>query len=188
MYYTRYMNLIIYTIGHSTREFDKFIEILNKYEITQLIDVRTVPKSRHVPQFNHDTLEQDLPRQNISYTHIEKLGGLRNTNKTSINQGWHNKSFRGDADYMQTDEFQEGLEQLESLAREKTTTVMCAEAVPWRCHRSMIGDALLVRDWQVVDIFDERKTQNEKLTSFAQVKNKNITYPNVEELKDKESI
>jgi uncharacterized protein (DUF488 family) len=180
------MSAKIYTIGHSTRKFNELVEILKKYEVRQLVDVRTVPKSRFVPQFNRDSLKEDLTVQNISYTHLEKLGGLRSTNKPSVNQGWHNKSFRGYADYMQTNEFNEGLKQLESLAKEKTTAIMCAEAVPWRCHRSMIGDALLVRDWHVIDIFDEQKTQDEKLTSFALVEGRKITYPNDGEAKDEE--
>jgi uncharacterized protein (DUF488 family) len=171
------MSSTIYTIGHSTRELSDFIEILKIYNIEQLVDVRTVPKSRHVPQFNHDNLQEKLPEQNIEYIHLEKLGGLRHVLKDSINQGWHNKSFRGYADYMQTDGFLEGIKQLESLAEAKQVAIMCAEAVPWRCHRSMVGDALLVREFKVIDIFDAKKTQNETLTSFAKVDSENITYP-----------
>jgi uncharacterized protein (DUF488 family) len=171
------MSLTIYTIGHSTREFDELVDILKEYKIEQLIDVRTVPKSRHVPQFNHDTLEKKLPKEDIAYLHLSKLGGLRHVRKDSINQGWHNKSFRGYADYMQTEEFAEGMDQLEKLAKDKQVAIMCAEALPWRCHRSMIGDALLVRKHKVIDIFDIKKTQDEKLTSFAKVKGKTITYP-----------
>lgn len=171
------MKKTIYTIGHSTRTLEELVDILNTYEITQLVDVRSIPKSRHTPQFNEENLSVELPNHKISYTHLKKLGGLRSTNKDSINQGWHNTSFRGYADYMQTDDFNKGMDELLKLASDNTTAIMCAEAVPWRCHRSMIGDALLVRDWQVLDIFDAKKTQQEKLTSFAKVNKHVITYP-----------
>ncbi len=180
------MSSLIYTIGHSTRELNDFIEILKTYNIELLVDVRTVPKSRHVPQFNHDNLQEKLPEQNIEYIHLEKLGGLRHVLKDSINKGWHNKSFRGYADYMQTDGFIEGMKQLEALAKTKQVAIMCAEAVPWRCHRSMVGDALLVRGFEVIDIFDTKKTQDEKLTSFAEVDGENIIYPDGGEPENKE--
>lgn len=167
----------IYTIGHSTRNLEEFVAILGKYGITQLVDVRTVPRSRHVPQFNEDNLAEELPKFGINYKHLSKLGGLRHAKKDSINQGWHNASFRGYADYMQTDEFLAGVDELLELTGHKTTAIMCAEAVPWRCHRSMIGDALLVRGIEVIDIFDEDKVQPEKLTSFAKVDGLKISYP-----------
>lgn len=169
--------MTIYTIGHSTREFDEFVGILKHYNIDVLADVRSVPRSRHTPQFNEANLAKKLPRNGITYTHIEKLGGLRQTATDSINLGWHNAGFRGYADYMQTEGFEQGLEELLHLADSKTVAIMCAEAVPWRCHRSLIGDALLVREVKVVDIFDEHKTQDEALTSFAKVKGVAITYP-----------
>jgi uncharacterized protein (DUF488 family) len=169
--------MTIYTIGHSTRELDEFVGILRAYKIGQLIDVRSVPKSSHTPQFNEDNLQNVLPKHEISYQHLEKLGGLRHTAKDSVNQGWHNASFRGYADYMQTNEFASGLEALLHLAKENTAVIMCAEAVPWRCHRSLIGDALLVRGHRVLDNFDARKTQAETLTSFARVGSLVITYP-----------
>jgi uncharacterized protein (DUF488 family) len=169
--------MTIYTIGHSTRELDDFVKILQHYKIELLADVRSVPKSRHTPQFNKDNLVKVLPENSIEYTHLEKLGGLRHTTKDSINLGWHNESFRGYADYMQTDEFMEGIEDLLKMAENKTTAIMCAEAVPWRCHRSLIGDALLIRNVKVVDIFEEHKCQDEVLTDFALVRDHNITYP-----------
>lgn len=173
--------MTFYTIGHSTHELDEFIKILQKYNVTQLVDVRTIPKSRHTPQFNKDNLSIELPKHNIDYNHLEKLGGLRHTTKDSINKGWRNTSFRGYADYMQTSDFKLGIEQLESLATNKATAIMCAEAVPWRCHRSMIGDALIVRGYKVIDIFDETHTKNETLTSFAHVTDKtDISYPEVQ--------
>ena len=167
----------IYTIGHSTRSLQEFIQILKAYNISQLVDVRSIPKSHHTPQFNKEELEKDLPAQNITYHHLDLLGGRRHTTKKSINTGWHNASFRGYADYMQTPNFQTGIDQLIALARGKKTAIMCAEVVPWRCHRSMIGDALLIRDIDVIDIFDDKKTQSEKLTSFARAKGTNLTYP-----------
>jgi len=169
--------MTVYTIGHSTRELTDFIEILKAYKIELLADVRTVPRSRHTPQFNEDNLAKVLLENDIDYLHLEKLGGLRHTRKDSINLGWHNTSFRGYADYMQAEEFTAGIEELLKLAEAKTTAIMCAEAVPWRCHRSLIGDALLVRGHTVIDIFDEKKSQNEKLTDFAHVDDLTITYP-----------
>lgn len=170
-------NLKVYTIGHSTRKLDEFIEILKAYEIKRLADVRTMPMSRFASQFNHDTLEKELKKHGISYQHMKILGGLRPAKKDSINQGWHNKSFRGYADYMQTEDFKKGLDELMGLAKKEQIAIMCAEAVPWRCHRSMIGDALLVRHIEVIDIFDAKKAEPEKLTDFAVVKGDSITYP-----------
>jgi len=169
--------MTIYTIGHSTRDLAEFVEILKAYKIELLVDVRSVPRSRHTPQFNLDNLAAELPKSGIDYRHLEKLGGLRHTTKASTNLGWHNTSFRGYADYMQTPEFTSGLDELLALAKDKTVVIMCAEAVPWRCHRSLIGDALLVRGHEVIDIFDEHKTQPEKLTDFARVEGLAITYP-----------
>lgn len=169
--------MTIYTIGHSTRELNELIEILKSYHIKLLADVRSVPKSRHTPQFNKEHLAKVLPESGIQYAHLERLGGLRHTTKDSMNLGWHNTSFRGYADYMQTPEFATGLDELMKLAATKTTAIMCAEAVPWRCHRSLIGDALLVRGVQAIDIFDKHKTQTETMTSFARVEGEHITYP-----------
>lgn len=169
--------MTIYTIGHSTRELSELIGILRHYEIELLVDVRSVPRSRHTPQFNEDNLVKALPKSGIGYIHLEKLGGLRHTNKDSINLGWHNESFRGYADYMQTAEFAAGIGELLELAKDKAVAIMCAEAVPWRCHRSLIGDALLVRGVKVIDIFDEHKAQDEKLTDFAKVSGLIVTYP-----------
>lgn len=191
----------IYTIGHSTHELAEFIEILKAYRINLLVDVRSIPRSRHTPQFNEDNLQGELPKYNINYLHLSKLGGLRPTTKDSVNQGWRNASFRGYADYMQTNEFAAGIDELIKIAGERsvscsdaaqvgrhrptqpdaatrrTVAIMCAEAVPWRCHRSLIGDALLVRKINVIDIFDAKKSQPEKLTSFAKANGTGLTYP-----------
>lgn len=169
--------MAIYTIGHSTRELDEFTEMLRGFGITILADVRTVPRSRRVPQFNRETLPGELEQRGIAYHHIEKLGGLRHSRKDSVNQGWENRSFRGYADYMQTPGFTAGLDELIALAKEGTVAIMCAEAVPWRCHRRMIGDALLVRGFEVLDIMGEGRADPETLTGFAVVDGTAITYP-----------
>jgi uncharacterized protein (DUF488 family) len=167
----------VYTVGHSTRPLDEFVALLRAYGITALVDIRTVPKSRHNPQFNRDALTESLPARGIGYRHLPALGGLRHTRKESPNGGWRNTSFRGYADHMGTAEFAAGLDELLRVATEETTAIMCAEAVPWRCHRSLVGDALIVRGVDVIDIFDERKATPERLTDFAVVDGLTITYP-----------
>lgn len=160
----------LYTIGHSTRTLNEFMAILHAYKITDLVDIRTVPKSRHVPWFNEDTLKLALDKEKIYYTHMEELGGLRHAHKDSINQGWHNASFRGFADYMQTPEFYAGLKQLNKLIKKgNNVVIMCAEAVPWRCHRSLIADAEIVRRIRVFHIMSETAAHAHKLTPFAVV-------------------
>jgi uncharacterized protein (DUF488 family) len=167
----------VYTVGHSTRPLDDFVALLTAYGIEALVDIRTVPKSRHNPQFNRDALAESLPDRGIDYRHLPALGGLRHTRKDSPNCGWRNTSFRGYADHMGTAEFGAGLDELLTVAAERTTAMMCAEAVPWRCHRSLVGDALIVRGIAVIDIFDERKSSPERLTDFAVVDGLTITYP-----------
>ena len=167
----------LYTVGHSTRSIEEFIDLLKHFDITQVADVRTVPKSRHNPQLGTEELERSLLTAGIKYRWFKELGGLRHTTKASVNTGWRNTSFRGYADYMQTPQFVAGLDDLMFWAGEGRTAIMCAEAVPWRCHRSMIADALLVRGYEVLDIMSEKKATPEKLTSFAKVDGKTITYP-----------
>lgn len=167
----------IYTIGHSTRSFDELVTLLHHYDVNYLVDVRTIPRSRTNPQFNQAIMGRSMAQAGIGYQHIAALGGLRHTTKQSVNTAWRNKSFRGYADYMQTAEFRSGLDQLLALTADYSVVIMCAEAVPWRCHRSMIGDALIVAGYQVTDIFDEAKAVPEKLTSFARVDGQQITYP-----------
>ena len=150
---------------------------MKHYGIEQLVDVRTVPKSRHVPQFNSESLASALGNHGIDYVHLKTLGGLRHAKKDSINVGWRNASFRGYADYMATDEFAQGIGRLIDLAKAKRTVIMCAEAVPWRCHRSLVGDALLVRGVQVEDIMSVTSSRPHKLTEFAKVDGQQITYP-----------
>ena len=169
--------LTIFTIGHSTHPIDEFISLLEEYGIEQLVDVRTVPKSRHVPHFNSETLAGALSKQGIAYVHLKALGGLRHAKKDSVNTGWRNASFRGYADHMSTQEFAQGIERLIELARRKHTVIMCAEAVPWRCHRSLIGDALLVRGIAAEDIMSATSIRQHKLTEFAKIDGQLITYP-----------
>ena len=168
---------MIYTIGHSTHPIDEFIRMLDVFEIEQVVDVRTIPRSRHNPQFNEEELREELRKHAIEYIRLEGLGGLRHTTKTSINTAWKNTSFRSYADYMQTPEFYMALGELIDLAKEKRIAIMCAEAVPWRCHRSLIGDALLIRNKQVEDIFNEKATKPHQLTAWAKVDGNKITYP-----------
>ena len=166
-----------FTIGHSTRPINEFLELLQANGIKQLLDVRTIPKSRHNPQFNGDTLEKSLRAARIRYLHVKELGGLRRARPDSINLGWRNASFRGYADYMQTPEFQEALECAIKLAATRPTVLMCAEAVPWRCHRSLVADALLVRGIPALEIIGPAKPKEHKLTPFARVRGTKITYP-----------
>lgn len=167
----------VYTIGHSTRSLEDFLEILKQYQISEVIDIRSIPKSRHNPQFNEHELAHFLRNHHIGYRHQKDLGGLRHTHKDSINTAWRNASFRGYADYMQTDEFKKGIEKLIEVAHHKVVVIMCAEAVPWRCHRSLIGDALLVRGIHVEDIYSMTSIKPHTLTPWAVVDGIKITYP-----------
>jgi uncharacterized protein (DUF488 family) len=170
--------LTIFTIGHSTRPIAEFIELLQSNGVEQLVDIRTIPKSGHNPQFNSDALAASLRAAHIRYVHMKELGGLRHARKDSINLGWRNASFRGYADYMQTDEFEAALTRAIELAATRPTALMCAEAVPWRCHRSLIADALLVRGIRVLEIISAAKPKEHALTPFASVHGTRITYPN----------
>ncbi len=169
--------LTVYTVGHSTRTLDDFVALLRAYGIERLVDVRTIPRSRHNPQFNREILGQFLRNRKIGYRHQKELGGLRHARADSPNAGWQNASFRGFADYMQTSEFAAAVDRLVELAREKPTAIMCAEAVPWRCHRSLIGDALLVRGIEVVDIYSPTSAKAHGITPMAEVHGTRITYP-----------
>jgi uncharacterized protein (DUF488 family) len=169
--------LTVLTIGHSIHPIEEFISMLQAHGVQQLVDVRTIPKSRRVPQFNQNALAKKLEAAGIRYIHLKELGGLRHAKKDSINLGWRNASFRGYADYMGTDEFLAALDRLLHLAQATRTAIMCAEAVPWRCHRSLIGDSLLVRGVQVEDIMSRTSRRAHELTPFARVEGTQITYP-----------
>jgi uncharacterized protein (DUF488 family) len=167
----------VLTVGHSNRPIDEFIGLLQTHGLTRVVDIRSVPRSLHNPQFNKDTLPGSLKVAGLSYLHLPGLGGLRHAKRDSINIGWRNASFRGYADYMQTPEFAENLNELIQLASHDRIAVMCAEAVPWRCHRSLIGDALLVRGIRTEDIMTKTRTLVHTLTPFAKVRGTVITYP-----------
>lgn len=167
----------IFTIGHSTLSIDRFTAVLDAYEIALLADVRTVPRSRHNPQFNADTLSTSLASAGVAYRAMPALGGLRHSRVGSPNAGWRNKSFRGYADYMQTAAFHDAVTELIEMGREQRIAIMCAEAVPWRCHRSLIADALEVRGVEAVEILSETSWRMHRLTSFAHVHGEEITYP-----------
>lgn len=167
----------VWTIGHSNRNFDDLVKALRTYGIKAVVDVRTVPQSRANPQFNRDELEAKLPEAGIAYSHAKDLGGLRHPTKDSPNSGWRNESFRGFADYMQTEDFRQALDRIIDQANATPTAIMCAETLPWRCHRSLIADALVVRGFDVGEIFDAAKSQPHKLTPFAVVDGDRITYP-----------
>jgi uncharacterized protein (DUF488 family) len=166
----------IFTVGHSTLPLVAFIALLEAYDIECLADIRTVPRSRHNPQFNSDTLPKALHACMIDYAPMPALGGLRHARRDSPNTGWRHASFRGYADYMQTEEFAQGLEGLIALSRKRRVAIMCAEAVPWRCHRSLVADALSVRGFPVVEILSPTDYRDHKLTPFAQVEGMRITY------------
>jgi uncharacterized protein (DUF488 family) len=167
----------VLTIGHSNRPLEEFLGTLKAHGVKLLVDVRTVPRSRHNPQFNRDTLPSSLEEAGIRYEHMPGLGGLRHPRKDSVNTGWKNLSFRGYADYMQTEEFADNLRALEKLAQTAQTAIMCAESVPWRCHRSLIADALMVRGVSVDHILSATKATPHKMTAFARPEGERVTYP-----------
>jgi uncharacterized protein (DUF488 family) len=168
---------LVLTIGHSTHALNDFIRMLQGHDVTMVADVRTVPRSRHNPQFNRDTLPQALAAGGIGYVHLAGLGGWRSPRAPSPNQGWRSPGFQGYADYMLTPEFEQHLQALMELARRERVALMCAEAVPWRCHRSLISDALLVRGMAVEHIMSTESTQPHRLTPFARVDGTRLTYP-----------
>lgn len=176
VHYNRAMNEI-FTIGHSTRPIEEFIKLLKSHSIKQLVDIRTIPGSRHNPQFGQAELKKSLEDAGITYQYLKELGGLRPNGKSSMNDAWRNKSFRNYADYMQTDEFEEGIETLIKLSKDATTAIMCAEAVPWRCHRSLVSDALVVRKIPICEIIGEDSERAHTLTPFAAVNGTEVIYP-----------
>lgn len=172
--------MTLWTVGHSTRSIAEFIALLHAYGIQQLVDVRTISRSRHNPQFSQDRLPASLEQAGIHYLHMPALGGLRHARRDSVNTAWRNASFRGFADYMQTPEFESALDELIRCARTRPTAIMCAEAVPWRCHRSLIADALLVRGCDVEEITSETGARPHTLTPWSRVVGQRITYPSVQ--------
>ncbi len=169
--------LVVFTIGHSTRPIAEFIRLLEAHGVQRVIDVRTIPRSNHNPQFNRDQLSPALHRARIHYRHIPGLGGLRHARADSINTGWRNASFRGYADYMQTSMFAKSLDRCIELAKHERVALMCAEAMPWRCHRSLIADALLVRGIQAHEITSAIRARPHVLTAWARVTGTQVIYP-----------
>jgi uncharacterized protein (DUF488 family) len=167
----------VFTVGHSTLPIEQFLAMLGAYGIERLADVRTVPRSRRNPQFGAEALRESSSAAGIDYVPLGALGGLRKPRADSPNAGWRNESFRGYADYMQTDEFERGLTRLIELAAERRTAIMCAEAVPWRCHRSLVADALVVRGIPVVEILSATSHRDHALTPFARVQGTALSYP-----------
>jgi uncharacterized protein (DUF488 family) len=167
----------IFTLGHSTLPIERFVAVLQAYGIERLADIRTIPRSHHNPQFNDTALAKSLTAPHIEYMHMKALGGLRHARKDSPNTGWRNGGFRGYADYMQTGEFEDALGELVNMSRAKRVAIMCAEAVPWRCHRSLVADALGVRGVPVVEILSQSNWRMHPLTPFAKVEGLRITYP-----------
>jgi uncharacterized protein (DUF488 family) len=167
----------VFTIGHSTRPLDEFVSLLRPHDISQLVDIRTVPRSRHNPQYGQEALPASLATAGIAYVHLAALGGLRPKAADSINTAWRNQSFRNYADHMQTEDFRSGLDELVAISADRPTVIMCAEAVPWRCHRSLVGDALLARGIPVLDIINAGPPTAHAMTKFAVVDGTNVTYP-----------
>jgi len=174
---SREPDLTVLTIGHSTRTMEEFLEMLQVYGVTLLIDVRTAPHSRHNPQFNKETLPAYLKRYGIKYLHLPEIGGLRHPKANSINLGLENLSFRGYADYLQTKDFADALLKIVALARENRVALMCAEALPWKCHRSLISDALVARHIRVLHIISKTDTITHQLSEAAHVEGGKVTYP-----------
>jgi uncharacterized protein (DUF488 family) len=168
---------LIMTVGHSTRTAKDFIHLLKAHGVKRLVDVRTIPRSRHNPQFSRNALSPALHSARLHYTYMPGLGGLRRASPHSINTAWRNASFRGFADYMQTPEFRQSLDDLITLAKSERVAIMCAEAVPWRCHRSLIADALLARGIEVQEITSATRSQPHKLTPWASISGTQVTYP-----------
>lgn len=167
----------LYTVGHSDRTLDELVELLRGVSVSLLVDIRTVPRSRHNPQFNRETLPGELARRGLRYLHLPELGGLRRPLRDSPNTGWRNASFRGFADYMQTEEFAQALDRLRTAAARRRTAIMCAEAVPWRCHRSLVADALLLRGTPVIDLIGPRSARPHAMTPWARVRAGRLLYP-----------
>jgi uncharacterized protein (DUF488 family) len=167
----------VLTIGHSTRPIEEFLRLLHAHHVDRVVDIRTIPRSRHTPQFSRETLSPVLRQARIGYTHMPGLGGLRHPRRNSINRGWRNSSFRGYADYMQTAPFRRSLDRCIALSKRDRVVLMCAEAVPWRCHRSLVADALIVRGIAVSEIASGIRTRRHSLTPWAVVHGLVITYP-----------
>ena len=170
-------NQTLWTIGHSTRSFEEFLALLEEYRICLLADVRHFPGSRRVPWTAKVSLARALSDRGVAYEHFEDLGGFRKASQDSTNTAWHNSGFRGYADYMDTPEFSAALDRLIAVSRDRWTAIMCAEALPWKCHRWLLSDALVARGMRVIHILASGKTQDHRLTTFARVHGTRVAYP-----------
>src|SRR6516162_6338366 len=169
-----------YTMGFSNRSWEETLEILKVFKIGQLVDIRTLPGSKHTPQFNLEHLQQQLPKAGIEYVHMKNLGGLRKPLKDStVNSAWQNSGFRGYADYMQTQDFAAALDGLIRLIKEKPSVYCCTEAVFWRCHRQLVSDALIIRGYHIGHIFSATKVEEHQLTKFVKAEGTRVTYPSL---------
>jgi len=167
----------VYAVGHSTRTAEELVELLQAHGVRTLVDIRTLPRSRTNPQFNLETFPRTLAAADLGHAYLPRLGGLRRPRPDSPNMAWRNKSFRGYADYMQTEDFARGLEELRVLAQEGPVAIMCAEALRWRCHRSLVADALFARGVQVLHITSRTRAEPHKLTAFAELHGRQVLYP-----------
>ncbi len=167
---------IIYTIGHSTRTLEHFVAMLQSFNIEMIVDIRSFPGSRRYPHFNKENLEVSLPEKNINYVHLKLLGGRRPVKKDSKNAGWRHPAFRGYADYMETDDFKKGIDELEQIAIKQKTAYMCSEAVWWRCHRSMVSDYLKLNGWIVFHIMEINKSEEHRYTQPAKIIDGKLSY------------
>lgn len=183
---THKTNHILFTIGHSTHSLKEFLVILRAHGVKQVVDVRTIPHSRHNPQFNKESLAIFLRNHTINYAHAKELGGLRRAKRNSPNTGWRNLSFRGFADYMLTEDFESALNNLMRKAEKKPTAIMCAEAVPWRCHRSLIADTLAAQNWRVFHIYSKKTIKKHKPTPFLRIRSGKIIYPGISTISSRE--
>lgn len=172
--------MTVLTVGHSTRSLEELVGLLRRNRVEELWDVRTAPGSRRLPQFGRAVLEEALPRAGIAYRHVKALGGLRRARPDSRNTAWRNASFRGYADHMETPEFEAALEELIAAQAGRRVAIMCAEAVPWRCHRSLIGDALVARGVEVLDVISEAPPRAHRVTPFAVIDQGRVSYPSGE--------
>ena len=171
--------LLVWTIGHSTRSIDEFIAILKSFSIETLVDVRSFPGSRRYPHFNREALAASLREAGVAYVHLKELGGRRRARRDSLNMAWRNESFRGYADYMETDAFGDGMDRLLDIARRQRTAIMCSEAVWWRCHRSLISDYLKAKGVDVIHILAAGKSAAHPYTSAARILNGELSYRGV---------
>ncbi len=169
-------NKEVWTIGHSTCSLDEFVAMLNSFQIEVIVDIRNFPGSKKYPQFNKNELEDSLLKYNLNYIHLKNLGGRRKSNANSENTAWRHPAFRGYADYMETETFNDGIKKLEEIASTQNTAYMCSEAVWWSCHRSLVSDFLKAKSWKVMHIMGINKAEEHPYTQPAKIVDGTLTY------------